>query len=84
MCLKVTTKKLQCLCFLFCKKCFPQEVEAGMEVENTTTDSDVSGLPVTDSVSEESQAAPNKKAPVRFGWVTGVMVSEGYVRTSAT
>ncbi|KAM7366435.1 hypothetical protein PAMP_015873 [Pampus punctatissimus] len=50
------------------------EVEAGMEVANTTTDSGVSDLPVTDSENDESQAAPNEKAPVRFGWVTGVMV----------
>ncbi|XP_070785891.1 solute carrier family 12 member 10, tandem duplicate 1 [Enoplosus armatus] len=44
-----------------------------VEVANTTTDSGVSSLPVTDSGNEESQA-PQEKAPVRFGWVTGVMV----------
>lgn len=41
---------------------------------NTTTDSGVSSLPTTDSGNEESQS-PKEKAPVRFGWVTGVMVS---------
>eukprot|EP00064_Thunnus_orientalis_P016504 superscaffoldBa00003288_g16570 len=51
-----------------------EEVEAGMEVTNSTTDSGVSTLPVTDSGDEESQAPPNEKGPVRFGWVTGVMV----------
>ncbi|XP_071315881.1 solute carrier family 12 member 3-like [Trachinotus anak] len=47
------------------------EAEAGMEVTKTTTDS-VSSL-VTDSGHEESQG-PQEKAPVRFGWVTGVMM----------
>ncbi|XP_022625645.1 solute carrier family 12 member 3-like [Seriola dumerili] len=47
------------------------EVEAGMEVTNTTTNS-VSSL-VTDSGHEESQG-PQEKAPVRFGWVTGVLM----------
>ncbi|XP_042257167.1 solute carrier family 12 member 10, tandem duplicate 1 [Thunnus maccoyii] len=51
-----------------------EEVEAGMEVTNSTTDSGVSTLPVTDNGDEESQAPPNEKGPVRFGWVTGVMV----------
>ncbi|XP_062300545.1 solute carrier family 12 member 3-like [Scomber scombrus] len=44
------------------------------DVVNTTTDSEVNGLPVTDTGNEESQTAPNKKDPVRFGWVIGVMV----------
>lgn len=48
---------------------FSQEVEGS----NTTVDS-VGSLPVTDSGNEESQG-PEEKAPVRFGWVTGVMVS---------
>lgn len=51
-----------------------QEGEAGTEVPDTTTDSGVSSLPISDSSNEESQG-PNEKAPVRFGWVTGVMVS---------
>uniref|UniRef100_A0A7N6B544 Solute carrier family 12 member 10, tandem duplicate 1 n=1 Tax=Anabas testudineus TaxID=64144 RepID=A0A7N6B544_ANATE len=49
------------------------EVKAGIEVPNTTTDSGVSSLPTTDSGNEESQS-PKEKAPVRFGWVTGVMI----------
>lgn len=60
-----------------CKMYFSQEVEVG----NTTADSGVSSLPVTDSGSEESQA-PQEKAPVRFGWVTGVMVSKACVYLS--
>lgn len=54
---------------------FYQEAEAGIEVPNTTTESGVSSLPTTDSGTEEPQG-PKEKAPVRFGWVTGVMVSE--------
>ncbi|XP_078020563.1 solute carrier family 12 member 10, tandem duplicate 1 [Epinephelus lanceolatus] len=46
-----------------------EEEEAGMQV--TTIDPGVSHLP--DSGYEQSQA-PHGKAPVRFGWVTGVMV----------
>ncbi|XP_029310758.1 solute carrier family 12 member 3-like isoform X2 [Cottoperca gobio] len=45
------------------------KVEAGTEV--TTSDSGINSLP--DSGNEESQA-PQEKSPVRFGWVTGVMV----------
>uniref|UniRef100_A0A7N6FFW6 Solute carrier family 12 member 10, tandem duplicate 1 n=1 Tax=Anabas testudineus TaxID=64144 RepID=A0A7N6FFW6_ANATE len=33
----------------------------------------ISSLPTTDSGNEESQS-PKEKAPVRFGWVTGVMI----------
>ena len=44
-----------------------------MEVANTTTDS-VSSLLGDDGGNEESQG-PQEKAPARFGWVTGVMVS---------
>ncbi|XP_073331693.1 solute carrier family 12 member 10, tandem duplicate 1 [Pagrus major] len=44
-----------------------------VEVENTTTDSGGCSLPVTDTGNEEPQAH-EEKAPVRFGWVTGVMV----------
>lgn len=51
---------------------FNQEAEAGIEVPNTTSDLGVSSLP-TDSGKEEPQS-PKEKAPVRFGWVTGVMV----------
>lgn len=58
-------------------------MEAGTDVTTTTTDSGVSSLTVTDNGNEESQAPPNEKAPVRFGWVTGVMVSEGCVYLSA-
>lgn len=54
---------------------FSQEVEAGSEVANTTMDS-VSSLIINDSEYEESQGR-QEKAPVRFGWVSGVMVSEG-------
>lgn len=57
--------------------CFSQEVEVG----NTTADSGVSSLPVTDNGNEESQG-PQEKAPVRFGWVTGVMVSKACVYMS--
>lgn len=57
---------------------FYQEAEAGIEVANSTTDSGVSDLPITDSGNEESQG-PKEKAPVRFGWVTGVMVSKAFV-----
>lgn len=49
---------------------FSQDVESDLEVN---TDSGVSSLP--DSGNEESQA-DQEKAPVRFGWVTGVMVSK--------
>ncbi|XP_039996550.1 solute carrier family 12 member 10, tandem duplicate 1 isoform X2 [Xiphias gladius] len=48
------------------------EVEAGSEVANTTMDS-VSSLIINDSEYEESQAR-QEKAPVRFGWVSGVMM----------
>uniref|UniRef100_A0A3B5BID7 Solute carrier family 12 member 3-like n=1 Tax=Stegastes partitus TaxID=144197 RepID=A0A3B5BID7_9TELE len=41
---------------------------------NPTSDSGVSSLPATDSENEESQDPVRGKAPVRFGWVTGVMV----------
>lgn len=58
--------------------CFPQEVEVGMEAANTTTDSGVSSLPATDNENEESQGQ-KEKAPVRFGWVTGVMVRKASV-----
>uniref|UniRef100_A0A7N9AQU7 Solute carrier family 12 member 3 n=1 Tax=Mastacembelus armatus TaxID=205130 RepID=A0A7N9AQU7_9TELE len=44
-----------------------------MEVPHTTTDSEVSSLPVIDSGNEESKSL-QEKAPVRFGWVTGVMI----------
>ncbi|XP_044040838.1 solute carrier family 12 member 3-like [Siniperca chuatsi] len=44
-----------------------------IDVANTTTDPRVSSLSVSDSGNEESQA-PQEKAPVRFGWVIGVMV----------
>ncbi|XP_030286330.1 solute carrier family 12 member 10, tandem duplicate 1 [Sparus aurata] len=44
-----------------------------VEMERTTTDSGGCSLPVTDSVNEEPQAK-EEKAPVRFGWVIGVMV----------
>lgn len=50
---------------------FSQDVE----VASTTTDSGVSAVPAADGGNEESQA-PKTKAPVRFGWVIGVMVSE--------
>ncbi|XP_028261586.1 solute carrier family 12 member 10, tandem duplicate 1 isoform X2 [Parambassis ranga] len=50
-----------------------EEVEVGMEAANTTTDSGVSSLPATDNENEEPQGS-KEKAPVRFGWVTGVMV----------
>ncbi|XP_047437088.1 solute carrier family 12 member 10, tandem duplicate 1 [Mugil cephalus] len=49
------------------------EVEVGMEAANSTTDSGVSSLPVTDSGNEDPQD-PTAKAPVRFGWIIGVMV----------
>uniref|UniRef100_A0A4W6EG37 Solute carrier family 12 member 10, tandem duplicate 1 n=1 Tax=Lates calcarifer TaxID=8187 RepID=A0A4W6EG37_LATCA len=52
---------------------FSQEMETRMEVVNTTTESGVNSLPATDGGNEESQAS-EEKAPVRFGWVTGVMV----------
>ncbi|XP_027143336.1 solute carrier family 12 member 10, tandem duplicate 1 [Larimichthys crocea] len=44
-----------------------------VEVASTTTDSGVSAMPAADGGNEESQA-PKTKAPVRFGWVIGVMV----------
>lgn len=50
---------------------FTQE-EGDLGVTGATSDS-VSSL-VTDSGQEESQG-PQEKTPVRFGWVTGVMVS---------
>lgn len=53
--------------------CFSLEVE----MEKTTTDSGDCSLPVTDTVNEEPQAK-DEKAPVRFGWVTGVMVSKAF------
>lgn len=46
-------------------------------MEKTTTDSGDCSLPVTDTVNEEPQAKDDK-APVRFGWVTGVMVSKAF------
>ncbi|XP_008298466.1 solute carrier family 12 member 10, tandem duplicate 1 [Stegastes partitus] len=51
-----------------------EEVETGVEAANPTSDSGVSSLPATDSENEESQDPVRGKAPVRFGWVTGVMV----------
>ncbi|XP_040886888.1 solute carrier family 12 member 3-like isoform X2 [Toxotes jaculatrix] len=52
-----------------------QEVEAGKEVENTTTDSGVSSQPAADGENEESKTqGPEEKPPVRFGWVIGVMM----------
>uniref|UniRef100_A0A4W6EH58 Solute carrier family 12 member 10, tandem duplicate 1 n=1 Tax=Lates calcarifer TaxID=8187 RepID=A0A4W6EH58_LATCA len=45
---------------------------AGMDVASTMTDS-VNSLPVIDIGNEESQGSQGK-APVRFGWVTGVMM----------
>lgn len=53
--------------------CFSLKVE----MERTTTDSGGCSLPVTDSVNEEPQAK-EEKAPVRFGWVIGVMVSKAF------
>lgn len=50
---------------------FPQEVEVGMEVTTTHTGN------------EETQT-PEEKAPVRFGWVTGVMVSKTWTKASYT
>ncbi|XP_034086339.1 LOW QUALITY PROTEIN: solute carrier family 12 member 3-like [Gymnodraco acuticeps] len=46
-----------------------EEVQAG--VEATTTDSEVGSLPGNGN--EESQT-PQEKAPVRFGWMLGVMI----------
>uniref|UniRef100_A0A3Q3LZH2 Solute carrier family 12 member 3 n=1 Tax=Mastacembelus armatus TaxID=205130 RepID=A0A3Q3LZH2_9TELE len=48
-------------------------LEALRKVPHTTTDSEVSSLPVIDSGNEESKSL-QEKAPVRFGWVTGVMI----------
>lgn len=45
---------------------------------HTTTVAGVTTLSVTDSDKEESQT-PQEKAPVRFGWVTGVMVRDSYI-----
>ena len=53
---------------------FSQEVQAG--VEATTTDSGVGSLPGNGN--EESQT-PQEKAPVRFGWMLGVMVLLLYI-----
>uniref|UniRef100_A0A4W6EH79 Solute carrier family 12 member 10, tandem duplicate 1 n=1 Tax=Lates calcarifer TaxID=8187 RepID=A0A4W6EH79_LATCA len=61
---------------------FSQEMETRMEVVNTTTESGVNSLPATDGGNEESQAS-EEKAPVRFGWVTGVMVSCMYIYCKA-
>ncbi|XP_045919774.1 solute carrier family 12 member 3-like [Micropterus dolomieu] len=44
-----------------------------LDVAHTTTVAGVTTLSVTDSDKEESQT-PQEKAPVRFGWVTGVMI----------
>ncbi len=54
--------------------CFSQDAE----VADSTTDSGVS-IPATDGGNEESQA-PQQKAPVRFGWLTGVMVGEAFTQ----
>ncbi|XP_055359624.1 solute carrier family 12 member 3-like [Betta splendens] len=50
-----------------------EEAEPGIEVPDSTTDSRLSVLSTTDSGNEEPPAA-KAKAPVRFGWVTGVMI----------
>lgn len=66
---------MQCtLSICLCVKRIFQECQE-VEGPNTSTDSGVSTLPVTDGGTEESQP-PQEGAPVRFGWVTGVMVSE--------
>uniref|UniRef100_A0A667WQJ1 Solute carrier family 12 member 10, tandem duplicate 1 n=1 Tax=Myripristis murdjan TaxID=586833 RepID=A0A667WQJ1_9TELE len=44
------------------------------ESGNHTDDSGVSGVEVTDSGHDESQSPKEEKGPVRFGWVTGVMM----------
>uniref|UniRef100_A0A672IE38 Amino acid permease/ SLC12A domain-containing protein n=1 Tax=Salarias fasciatus TaxID=181472 RepID=A0A672IE38_SALFA len=45
-----------------------EEVEVGTDAANN-----VDGLSVADGATEESPG-PREKAPVRFGWVTGVMI----------
>ncbi|XP_051800006.1 solute carrier family 12 member 3-like [Acanthochromis polyacanthus] len=47
--------------------------KAGVEATNPTSDSGISSLPATDSDNGESPDPPGK-GPVRFGWITGVMV----------
>lgn len=82
-CCAMTIKALNLIVSL-CLKCFIlQDSESDLEVVNTTADSGVSDLPVVDSTTEEPQAKPNTKGPVRFGWVTGVMVSGGCVYMNA-
>lgn len=48
-----------------------QEVEGG----NTNTDPGACEISATDAGSEEAQGS-EEKAPARFGWVVGVMVSK--------
>uniref|UniRef100_A0A673CJT9 Solute carrier family 12 member 3-like n=1 Tax=Sphaeramia orbicularis TaxID=375764 RepID=A0A673CJT9_9TELE len=45
----------------------------GMEETNATSESGANSPPVTDG-NQESQGPVTQKAPVRFGWVVGVMV----------
>lgn len=52
-----------------------------MEVGNTTTDQEVSNMPVTDGENEDSWG-PQEKASARFGWVVGVMLSKALMYLS--
>ncbi|XP_030018778.1 solute carrier family 12 member 10, tandem duplicate 1 isoform X2 [Sphaeramia orbicularis] len=50
-----------------------EDAEMGMEETNATSESGANSPPVTDG-NQESQGPVTQKAPVRFGWVVGVMV----------
>lgn len=51
--------------------CFCQDVEVSVDGESTLGPI---GIPVPENENEDSKD-PNEKAPVRFGWIIGVMVS---------